>query len=623
MKKQNQKDIRQKRIDILIRLALVLVIVTILFFFVVKPMLKKDYYFEAGDDYTFENLGVSGDKNSYDVAVVGDGLDAVSSAIGAARVGARTVLLFPSPGIEQKIKSTLNTNWSEDFTPTGNSVSSDFFKEIRYKSGEGSNLDNYAKEINKMLSEYKNLTVLYDAEVSGVDYQKSKIEGLEVKTNEQEQKIIAKRYVDATSEGLLLQKCNVGFTAGYEDIGLKGLYQPVKLNFLITGVDLAKVQELVQKQGAMMNLLARSYKPGNNNISIAGINITDQGNSSVVVEAVNIRNVDLSDKKAIADAYVKAKKECEDFYNFMKLNLEEFKNSTGMTVANEFVMSSPYHFQGRYSLTLSDVLTGKRFTDRISSASRPVTFTMDDGNRYVLCNPKTFYIPLNSIIPEGLNNVIMTGDKISASSLVQTAVNSNSSIAGTGLAAGIIAAYSISKDMDVPMLVDDHNLDTQQEIEKILRKMGIYMSDIKEDITSLTGNWSYPYAEKLINLGLLSGGITNDYKYDKEARSQDLAFMVLNGVPRVSAEAYNYKFDVSIRKYLKDEPLTKELLGQIVLELSGQTDIKGNYYSEACKKGLIDETLQKKLEDRKVMKYPEVYYASVKIIEKLTGKSMK
>ncbi|MDF2984971.1 MAG: hypothetical protein K0R50_481 [Eubacterium sp.] len=623
MKKQNQKDTRQKRIDILIRLALILVIVTILFFFVVKPMLKKDYYFDAGEDYTFENLGAAAGENSYDVAVVGDGLDAVSSALGAAKVGARTVLLFPSSGIDQKIKSTLNINWSEDFTPTGNSVSSDFFKEIRYKSGKGSNLDNYINEMNELLSEYKNLTVIYDAKVLGVDFQQSKIEGIQVKTGQQERKIIAKRYIDSTPEGQLLQQCKVGFSTGYEDIGLKGLYPPVKLNFLITGVDIAKVQEMLEKQGTMVSLLARSYKPADNNIFLTGINISEQGNSSVVIEAVNVRNVDLTDEKSINDAYAKAKKECEDLYGFIKLNLEEFKNSTGMTVANEFIMSSPYHFDGRYHLTLSDVLTGKRFTDRISSASRPVTFTMDDGNRYVLCNPKTFYIPLNSIIPEGLDNVLMTGDKISASSLVQTAASSNSSIAGTGLATGIISAYSISKDMAVPMLVDDHNLDIQQEIEKILRKMGIYMSDIKEDMTSITGNWSYTYAEKLINLGLLSGGITNDYKYDKEAKSQDLAFIVLNGVPRVSEEAYNYNFDVSIRKYLKDEPLTKELFGRIVLELTGETGIKGDFYSEACKQGLIDETLQKKLENRKVLKYPEVYYASVKLIQKLTGKTIK
>lgn len=65
-------------------------------------------------------------------------------------------------------------------------------------------------------------------------------------------------------------------------------------------------------------------------------------------------------------------------------------------------------------------------------------------------------------------------------------------------------------------------MDTQAEVETVLRKKGIFMSDIKEDLTSLTGNWSYPYAEKLLNIGLLSGGITNDLKYNKKAASKIL-----------------------------------------------------------------------------------------------------
>ena len=623
MNKPNQeKTVQQKRIDILIRLSLILVIVTILFFFVVKPMLKRDYYFEVGENYTFENLGSQTGRDSFDVAVEGEGIDAVASALGSAGVGAKTLLIYPLSDLGQSIKNTLNTDWSEDFTPTGNSVSSDFFKGLRYKAGEGSNLDNYISEIIKMTSEQKNLTILFDSKVAGVMKQNGKISGLTVKTPEETRNIQAERYIDASGSGEVLKGAGVAFTKGYGDIGIEDLYPPVKLNFTVSGVDNTQIQKLLKEQGTMINLLLKSYKTGDRDIGISGLSVSDQGNGSVIIEAVTVTNVDLNDERAVKTTYDRAKKECEDFYSFLKVNLKEFSEGN-ISVAPEFVMSAPNHFKGRYHMTLSDVLTGKRYTDRISTASRPVTLVMKDGNRYLLCNPKTFYIPLGSLIPEGVDNVLMTGDKISASPLVQTAINSNASKAGTGYAAGIIAAYSISKDMDIPMLIEDRNLDTQQEIEKILRKSGIYMSDIKEDITSITGDWSYPYAEKLINLGLLSGGVTNDFKYDREAKNKDMAFILLNGVPRVSEEAYNYKFDISVRKYLNEEQLTKDSFGEIVLSIFHKDGVTGNYYTEACKLGLIDENLQGRLKNRSVLKLSEVYYASVKLMEKLTGQALK
>ncbi len=623
-KTTRQKTTQQKRMDILVRLALILAAVMILFFFVVKPMLKKDYYFEAGEDYKFDNLGAGSHRDSFAVAVAGDGIDAVSSALGAARVGAKTLLIWQAPDFESAFKSTLDVNWAADYTPTGNSVSSDLFKELRYKSGEGSNLDNYISEIKKLVSEQKKLTVLFDAKINNVSLKEGKLTGLEVKTPSETRNIEADRYIDASRLGDLLLRCGTPYTRGYEDIGINGLYQPVQLNFTVAGVDYAKIQELLRKQSFLISYYIKEYTTGDRNIRISGLNAADQGNGKVVIQAVNVDNLDLSDEAKVKAAYEKAKKECQDFYIYIKANLDEFKASSEMTVAEEFVMPSPYHFKGRYTMTLSDVLTGKRYTDRISTASKPVTFTMDDGNRYVLCNPKTFYIPLGSIIPEGLDNVLMTGDKISASSLIQTAIGSNSSKTGNGYAAGIIAAYSISRDMEIPMLIEDRNLDTQEDIEKILRKMGIYMSDIKEDVKSITGNWSYIYAEKLINLGLLSGGITNDYKYTKEAREKDLAYIILNGVPRVNEAAYNYSFDAAVRKYITDEPLKKENFGRILLELTGKkAAVSGSYYEEACKLGLIDDTLQKQLKNSDVLLMSEVYYGSVKLLERLTGREIK
>jgi len=608
MKKQTTLSNKQKkRIDILIRLMLILSIGIAIFFFAIKPMINKDYYFDAGPEYIFNNLGSISDNNSYDVAIIGDGLDGISAAIGSARVGAKTLLVCSSKDLGNEIKNTYNVNWSPDTSPTGTNVSSDLFKEIKHNAGEGYNIDNYVSAINEMISDEKMLTVLYDAELTAVTYEKGKVTNIDLKIEQGEKNIKSKRFIDATKDGDLLQKCHIEYSSGYSDIGIEGLYPPIKLGFMITGVEYTKLEDMMKQQVTMINSLLKSYRTTDSDISITGLNITDQGDSKVIIQSIEVGNVDLSDDKQVQKAYSKASKECINFYNYLKLNIDQFKKASGVKVADEFYKPSAYHFKGSYSLTLTDVLIGKRFSDRVSSASRPVTITLENGNGYILCNPKVFYMPLRSLIPDGLDNVLMTGDKASCSSLVQTAISSNTSIISTGYAAGIIAAYSISKNMEIPQIVEDYNLDVQLEIERTLRKLGIYMSDIKEEFSDLTDNWSYPYIEKLNNLGLLSAGITNDFKLDKEARSEDFAYILLNGVPRALKSAYNYTFDITIRQHITSEPLTKELFAKILLEMSGKESTTNNYYSEACSQGLIDQTLQLKLKNKKVLQYPEVY----------------
>ncbi|ACL77216.1 FAD-dependent oxidoreductase [Ruminiclostridium cellulolyticum] len=624
MKKKTKPSPKlNKRIDNLVRVVLVLSIAIIVFFFAIRPMIfKKDYYFDSGDDVTLENLGTDKGTDIYDIAVVGDGIDGISAALGAAGVGAKTILICSDKELGSQIGESFNTSWSPDVTPTGNNVSSDIFKEIRYKSGEGINIGNYLKTIKEMVSEKKNLDVMYESQITDMGVQSGQVQNIQFDTPKGKRTVKAKQYIDATNDGEILKRANVPYSVGYSDIGIKQLFPPIYLNFMVSGVDYKEIEKLMKEQKMLVNSILKQYNTSNSNVSVSGFNISDQGNSKVLIEGITVKNVDLQNEKKIQEYYNIASKECMDLFQFLKLNLEPFKDAGGFSVAAQFVKPSAYHFKGLYNLTLGDILTGKRFSDRISTASRPVTMTMEDGNGYILCNPKIFYIPLRSIIPQGLTNVLMTGDKISCSSLVQSAINSNSSKSGSGYAAGIISAYSISKSIDIPHIVEDYNLDTQAELEKVLRKKGIFMSDITEDLTSITENWSYPYAEKLINIGLLSAGITNDMKFNKKAKSQDFAYVILNGVVRTSPDKYNYDFDTILRAYLKDEPLTKDKLAQILLDVAGKKTSGENYYDDARKQGLVDETLEQKLKNKSHVEYSDMYYAAVKAIEKITGKPM-
>ncbi|WP_242855607.1 FAD-dependent oxidoreductase [Ruminiclostridium josui] len=223
MKKKNKPTTKlDKRIDILVRVALVLTIAIIVFFFAIRPMIfKKDYYFETGDDVTLENLGRDKGSDNYDIAVIGDGIDGISAALGAADVGAKTLLICSDKELGSQMGDSYDTRWSPDVTPTGNNVSSDIFKEIRYKAGEAINIGNYLKAVKEMVTEKKNIDVIYDSEISEMDIQNGVVQKIEFNTPEGKRTITAKQYIDATKDGEMLKKSNVPYSTGYSDIGIK------------------------------------------------------------------------------------------------------------------------------------------------------------------------------------------------------------------------------------------------------------------------------------------------------------------------------------------------------------------------------------------------------------------
>ena len=612
-----------KKTDILIRIILILTIAIAVFFLAIKPMFfTKDYYFNTGSFSALEKLNSSEKDNEYDVAILGDSVEGIAAAIGAAQVGAKTLIIGLSDvGLYSAIQNTQNVNWQSDISSAGTAVSSELFKKIRYNSGEGTNIKNYSDTIKKLVEDQKLIHVIYGAKLKNADYKNNNIAQLVLMSEGIEKKITAKRYIDATKDGLLLQKCGVGFTSGYSQIGINNLYPPLKLNFTVSGVDFESIRKVITEQGVPLTRLLQDYYTSDNHITIQGFNISDQSNGNVVIEGITVMGIDYSNEKKMNEAYNMASAECKELYNFLRLNVEPFKNASGVTVASEFIRPSAYHFKGYYTLKLSDVLVSYDFSDRVSTVARPVEFTLEDKRTYVLCNPKLFYIPLRSMVPFGLENTLMVGDKIDVSPLVQPAISSYSSLITNGQSAGVIAAYSISKKMNFRQLALDYNRDAQIDIEKTLRETGIYMSDIDQQY-SFTQNWSYSSLEKLVNLGLLAAGVTNDFKLDKKANCDDLAYIILTGASRMSPEAYNLSFDTLVRKYIVKEPLTKEKFAEMLFEIYGKKAETADKYAEACKIGLIDDTLQKSLKNNNTLLMPDVYYSACKVLEQITGKKL-
>ena len=71
----------------------------------------------------------------------------------------------------------------------------------------------------------------------------------------------------------------------------------------------------------------------------------------------------------------------------------------------------------------------------------------------------------------------------------------------------------------------------------ILRNQNVYLPEFNypSSITKIEG---YNQVKKLINLGFLSGGYTNDFQFEKQAKNINLCTLIMNGLKRSGDEVY-------------------------------------------------------------------------------------
>jgi hypothetical protein len=107
---------------------------------------------------------------------------------------------------------------------------------------------------------------------------------------------------------------------------------------------------------------------------------------------------------------------------------------------------------GEYLLTVEDVRAGKEFEDAAAVGSYPLDAHEpgDDKRTYILPEDQLrvpgYHIPLRSLIPRGMDNLLVAGRNLSADQLAMSSARVMTTCAMMGTAAGIAATTCIKKD---------------------------------------------------------------------------------------------------------------------------------------------------------------------------------
>ncbi|MDP4093053.1 MAG: FAD-dependent oxidoreductase [Bacillota bacterium] len=611
----------------LFKIALIIVIFFLVYQFGIAPTLSKNFYFQGRKNSAWAKGKLSSEPDTYDVIVYGSEPDGIAAAISAARAGAKTLLISEDKDLGGYVEQSLYSSFDNSTNSKGKIVDRGLVTELYSKMGENLSLTNYINAVNKLVKNEGYLTVEYDAKLEKPVVEGAVITGLNVSQDGKNKMYSGKIVIDATRSGNILEACGVPYFYASGDLSLAKSFEPAALNFELSGVDWASAKSAIENNKDEFYKVMNKYETSSKQISIDNFSLTGEENGNLIVDALKVSGVDFSDGNLVKQAYNDAVNEAKKFAQFLSSNFRPFKNAKFVKAADSLYLPEYKHFKGEYTLTVNDILSNKDFKDKIAVGSAPVNAgkLSDSGSDYIMGKPDQYGIPLGCIIPANVDNLLMTGSKISYSSLASTSADRFDTSMSTGEASGVVAVYSLFINKTPREIAKTNDKQVTDQLENLLKRQGMYLPDIKTS-EKAAKDWTYDSVKQLRTLGLIAGGQDNNYKYSVEATCQDLAMLLLNGVYRAAPETYSLELDARLRPYFTSKKLTETQTGRILAALNDVNIDSAGAYDKVCNLGYIDNEIQKRLSglgDEKALTMDMVYYIAANNIKQFTGKSLQ
>lgn len=283
---------------------------------------------------------------------------------------------------------------------------------------------------------------IYHSTVIDVEKEESSIKRVLISNKSGKQWIKAKVVIDATGDA------DIAALSGVEyEIGDNGIVKPPTLMFQISGVkhnkDRIKVF-LPEMKGETPNAWLMAL-PGKGNYTV---------NSASLV-----RNFDSTDIKKLSDGQIFATNRALNLFTRMKKNIDFLSDISLKSFAPQIGIRDSRRIKGLYTLTDDDVLQCRKFPESgITNGVHPVDLhvaTKKYGSRTLIGLPCGDYyqIPYKTLIPKGVDNLIVTGRTISASFHAQASLRVMATCMMLGEAAGVASSLCI-KHKEEPKEID-------------------------------------------------------------------------------------------------------------------------------------------------------------------------
>jgi hypothetical protein len=403
-----------------------------------------------------------------DVIVVGGGSSGVAAAISAARSGAKTFLIEKNGYLGGTATASLVTPMMPNQSK-GENLTSGIYQEVldglaqKYGGAERFSDNNPGWVNPELLKTYLDevcqaagVKIYFNLEVIDVVRQGDQIQKLICFFNGEKPEFQASQYIDASGNA------DLSHLAGIPMLSDPGR-QAMTLRFLMGNIDLERLAHWIESVDPEMKNSAVYHHP-NGHWMLSTAHTLDgpgwvlrpyfeEGIAEGLItpaEAAYFQifsvpgmpgvvsfncprietdtPLDPLNPEHIQYAYIKGREQVVKTVNFCKAKLPGFEDSFLMQVAPQLGIRESRRIRGRYILTDEDILACRKFPDEsVARSSYPIDIhqaspNADKGGLQKLREGDYYEIPLRSLQPEGVENMLAVGRCISASFVAQSSL---------------------------------------------------------------------------------------------------------------------------------------------------------------------------------------------------------
>lgn len=602
-------------------------------------------------EWATDDLDIIETANEYDVIVVGTDPEGIAAAVAAARSGAKTLLLGKEDTLGGLFTLGMLNSIDMNRNESGELLTRGIFNEFFDKIGNKDSFDiEKAKAVFlEMVTNEEKLTYLPNHKFVQPIMEDKTIVGVKMNNNSEEKVFYGKRVIDATQDGDVAAKSQDMVLGGSAEgklyfVGMSDLNLSHKmaatLVFKVSGVDWKQLKTDIQNYknetgdiDAGINDVSAwgfgkwcydKYIPLYDNMKLRGPNMGLQDDGTVLINALQIFEIDGLDETSIAKAKMLGAKEVENVLKYFKKIIPAFKNANLVGVADELYIRETRHIRGEYVLEASDILDNTNFYDKIALGSYPIDIQSTDisNTGYVIGKPLMYSIPLRSLIPLEVENIFIVGKAASYSSVAAGSARVVPVGMVEGESAGIVAVYSIVKNKTPREIANSEEI--MKDVTMLLRTQGVYLPEFNYKST-IPDIKEADEIRKILNLGYLSTGYTNNYRLEEIVIESSFILSLLNGIQRVEPDKYNFELISKLTPYYSNDTLTALRAGEVIAVLFGENmqdkteDDKWNFIKE---QGYFDD-MEEKLEKEDKINKRQLYSLSVITLENYLRKELK
>lgn len=414
----------------------------------------------------------------YDVIVVGGGVAGIAAATASARSGLRTALLELRPFVGGNATTGLCIHaylsrlgkqhvfgiaqeCIDRLIPMGGAVGhvpfGGFVHSVTPVDG-----DLFRIMSTALLAE-AGVEIIYGANVVGVEREGRKLVALQVAMKGGVRPLRAVSFVDASGDADVASFAGASFRKGQEGTGKM---QPISMVLHFHNVETERIAEAIAVSKPAMATRKDHPRPFpayfNGSFSRWNREIREQKlfpnddrhvffntvwPTQVNVNTSTVHDLDGTDPVALSRATVALTQQCARIGDFLKAHIPGFEKGYYTPAAIPGVRETR-NVDGLYQITDDDVHSGRKFEDTIGQICFPVDIhdpKTGQATFHPIGDDGALDIPYRALVPKSLDNLLIAGRCISATSFAHGATRNMAPCLVSGEAAGVAAALLAQK----------------------------------------------------------------------------------------------------------------------------------------------------------------------------------